>query len=193
AGPETVIAFDTGPGNMVMDALARRHTRGRQNFDREGKIAARGKVNHELLGELLGDRYYRKKPPKSAGREQYGLQFVERLAATGTNLPGLVATATAFTAATIAAGIRRFVFPVMPAGDLIVSGGGVHNPVLLAYLTVLLPEVELRISSEFGIDADAKEAIAFAILAHESWHARPANLPAATGALHPVVLGKLQR
>ena len=118
---------------------------------------------------------------------------MERLLATGDALPSLIATATAFTAATIADAIRRFAAPHMPVADVIVSGGGVHNPVLMATLDGLLPGVSVRPSSAFGVDPDAKEAIAFAILAHESWHARPANLPSATGARHPVILGKLQR
>ncbi len=193
AGAGTVIAFDTGPGNMVIDALTARYTRGRQSYDRDGRIASRARANRELLGELLRDAYYRKKPPKSAGREQYGVEFVERMIAGGPNLPALIATATALTAAAIAEGIRRFVQPMMPAHDLIVSGGGVHNPVLLAHLEALLPEIRICRSSDLGVDPDAKEAIAFAILAHETWNGQPANLPSATGARHEVILGKLQR
>lgn len=193
APPEAVIAFDTGPGNMVMDALAARYTRGRLRCDRDGRIAARSQANRSLLRRLLHDAYYRRKPPKSAGREQYGVEFVERMIAAGPDLPSLIATATALTAAAIAEGIRRFVSPAMRLDDLIVSGGGVHNPVLMAHLAALLPEMSLHPSSEFGVDPDAKEAIAFAILARETWRQRPANLPSATGAKHPVILGKLQR
>jgi len=142
---------------------------------------------------LLSDAYYRQRPPKSAGREQYGAEFVQRLIATGDPLPSLIATATAFTAATIAQAIRRFAAPRLTVDDVIASGGGVHNPVLMATLEALLPGVAVQSSPAFGVDPDAKEAIAFAILAHETWHARAANLPSATGARHPVVLGKLQR
>jgi anhydro-N-acetylmuramic acid kinase len=136
----------------------------------------------------MKDRFYRDKPPKSAGREQYGKEFVQRLLDTGAPLPDLLATAAAVTAGSIAAGIQRFAGPV---DDLIVSGGGSHNPLVLAYLAAFLPGVRIQTSADYGIDPDAKEAIAFAILAYETWHRRPANLPSATGARHPVVLGKI--
>lgn len=191
APPEQVIAFDTGPGNMVVDALARHHTRGRWKFDRDGRLAARGRVNRDLLDQLLGDDYFRQPPPKSAGREQYGREFVERLLATGLPLPDLIATATAFTAAAVALGIERFVRPRMPVHELIVSGGGVHNPRMMAQLAAFLPGVSVATSGDYGVDADAKEAIAFAVLAYETWGRRPANLPSATGARRPVVLGKV--
>jgi len=180
------IAFDTGPGNMVIDALTRAHTGGRQNFDRGGCIAARGNLNRALLDRLLADPYYRAKPPKSAGREQYGAEFVARLKQTALPLPDLIATATVLTAATIA----RAAAPFQP-DELIVSGGGAHNPQILAHLAAFLPGVALATSADFGIDPDAKEAIAFAILAYRTWRRKPSNLPSATGARHPVILGKL--
>jgi anhydro-N-acetylmuramic acid kinase len=180
------IAFDTGPGNMVIDALAREYTGGRQNFDRGGRIAARGNLNRPLLDRLLADPYYRAKPPKSAGREQYGAEFVTRLKQTRLPLPDLIATATVLTAAAIA----RAAAPFQP-DELIVSGGGAHNPQILAHLAAFLPGVALATSADFGIDPDAKEAIAFAILAYRTWRRKPSNLPSATGARHPVILGKL--
>lgn len=191
ARPEDVIAFDTGPGNMVIDALVSRYTGGKLGFDRGGRIARQGSIDRRLLGRLLNQPYYRAAPPKSAGREQFGAAFVERLLATGLPLPTLTATATALTAASIAEGIERFVRPRMPVDELIVSGGGAHNPTLMAHLAAFLPETALARSSDFGIDVDAKEAIAFAVLAYETWRGRPANLPSATGARRPVVLGKL--
>ncbi|HEU0138281.1 MAG TPA: anhydro-N-acetylmuramic acid kinase [Bryobacteraceae bacterium] len=189
AKPEGVIAFDTGPGNMVIDALAAEHTGGKQRFDRGGRIAAGGAVDRKLLGRLLRAPFYKVKPPKTAGREQYGREFVAELLAAGRALPDLIATATALTAAAISEGIRRFV--PFRVDDLIVSGGGAHNPVLMGYLAAFLPETAVQISSDFGIDIDAKEAIAFAILAYETWHRRPSNLPSATGARHPAILGKI--
>ena len=123
--PEDVIAFDTGPGNMVIDALAREFSAGKLNCDRGGRIAASGNVNRPLLDALLRDAYYRRKPPKSAGREQYGVEFIARLRQSGAPLPDLIATATVLTAATIAIAVQRFV--TGPA-DLIASGGGTHNP-----------------------------------------------------------------
>lgn len=191
AQPGDLVAFDTGPGNMVIDALVSEYTRGKLRFDRGGRLARKGRVNRSLLDELLDQPYYRAAPPKSAGREQYGAAFVERLLATGLPLPDLLATATALTAASIAAGLERFVRPRMRLDELIVSGGGVHNPVIMAHLAAFLPQTALARSSDFGIDVDGKEAIAFAVLAYETWRRRPANLPGATGARHGVILGKL--
>ncbi|HYP05169.1 MAG TPA: anhydro-N-acetylmuramic acid kinase [Bryobacteraceae bacterium] len=189
ATPEDVVAFDTGPGNMVIDQLVAIHTDGRQNFDAGGAIAAEGRLNQKLLDRLLRAPYFRRKPPKTAGREQYGHEFVAELIATGESVPNLIATATALTAASIAAGVQRFVSHA--TDEVIVSGGGAHNRVMMAYLQAFLPTAKLRISSEFGIDSDAKEAIAFAVLAYETWNRRPSNLPSATGARRPVVLGKI--
>jgi anhydro-N-acetylmuramic acid kinase len=188
AAPEQVIAFDTGPGNMVIDALAAIRTHGRRTFDKEGRLAERGRVSTELLARLTSDPYYTAPPPKTAGREQYGREFVDRLMASGLAADDLIATATALTAATIAEGIMRF---ADPRAEVIVSGGGAHNPVILRHLVSLLPHAAVATSGQHGIDVDAKEAIAFAVLAHESWRRRPANLPSATGARRAVVLGKL--
>ena len=187
AKPEEVLAFDTGPGNMVMDALTAELTGGKQLFDRGGAIAAKGHVDRELLDKLLADRYYKTRPPKSAGREQYGAEFVARMKKTGLFLPDLIATATALTAATIALGVRMVGMP----DELIVSGGGMHNKQLIGNLAALLPEVGIARTNDFGIDGDAKEAIAFAVLAYRRCKGRSGNLPGATGAGHTVVLGKI--
>jgi anhydro-N-acetylmuramic acid kinase len=189
ATPEQVIAFDTGPGNMVIDALVSEYTKSKLKFDRDGRLAAKGHVDKALLDELLSGSYYRKHPPKSAGREQYGREYVERLLATGLPMLDLIATATALTAATIALGIERFA--PMRVDELIVSGGGARNPRIMAHLAALLPGAAIATSSDFGIDIDAKEAIAFAILGYQTWRRRPANLPSATGARRAVVLGKI--
>lgn len=187
ARPEDILAFDTGPGNMVIDALAREYSKGRLTCDRGGKIAEAGRVNTALLDELMKDPYYRQKPPKSAGREQYGAEFVARLQAKRLPPAEVIATATVLTAATIAASIGE------TRGDLIVSGGGVHNPQIMGHLAAFLPAMTISTSTDHGIDADAKEAIAFAILATQTWRRKPGNLPAATGARHPVVLGSITR
>lgn len=188
---DEVFAFDTGPGNMGIDALATEFTRGREHFDRNGRIAASGRVNGSLLDRLLADPYYRQRPPKTAGREQYGAEFIARLKRTGLPLRDLIATVTALTAAAIATGIERYVRPRMRVDEMIASGGGVHNRTLMGYLQAFLPGVRMARSDEYGINADAKEAVAFAVLAHETWRGRPANLPPATGARRPVVLGKI--
>src|ERR1035437_1174663 len=185
AAPGDVVAFDTGPGNMAIDALAREMG---LPCDRGGKIAASGRVDRALLDDLLAEPYYRRPPPKSAGREQYGAEFVARLKRSGLPMPDLIATATVLTAATIAMGMgmhRR-----CPT-DLIVSGGGVHNPQIMAHLAGFLPGIAISTSTDHGIDADAKDAIAFAVLAYQTWRKRPSNLPSATGASHAVVLGDI--
>jgi len=178
-----VTAFDTGPGNMVIDALARRMG---LPYDRGGKIGLSGRIDQTLLCELLSDPYYRRRGPKSAGREQYGWEFVDRMVASRLPLPDLIATATALTASAIAVGIRS-----IGSADLIVSGGGAHNRGILTHLAAFLPKMSLATSSEYGVDIDAKEAIAFAVLANETWRHRPSNLPSATGARRAVVLGDL--
>jgi len=178
---EEVIAFDTGPGNMVIDGLAREAG---LRCDLGGKLAVSGNVNTALLDDLLRDPYYRRKPPKSAGREQYGAEFIARLKATGIPLPDLIATATVLTAATIAIAVGR-------TDELIASGGGVHNPQIMAHLAGFLPGVAISSSTDYGIDADAKEAIAFAVLAHETWKRKASNLPSATGASRSVILGSI--
>ncbi|HEX8985935.1 MAG TPA: anhydro-N-acetylmuramic acid kinase [Bryobacteraceae bacterium] len=191
ARPAQVCAFDTGPGNMVIDALVSLHTGGLQSFDRDGRIASAAKPNAGLLESLLRDRYYLGRPPKTAGREQYGREFVQRMLDSGLPLPELIATATALTAATVAWGIERFVRPRMNPDELIVSGGGAHNTCLMSQLAAFLPNVAVCTSAGYGMDPDAKEAIAFALLAQETWRSRPANLPSATGARRSAILGKI--
>jgi anhydro-N-acetylmuramic acid kinase len=190
AAPEAVVAFDTGPGNMVIDALAHESSRGKLSYDRGGRIAVSGRVNRPLLESLARDPYYRRKPPKSAGREQFGAEFVARLKGSGLAFADLIATATVLTALTVAMGVRQVV-RAGQAADLIVSGGGVHNPTILAHLAGLLPGITMASSADYGVDPDAKEAIAFALLAYETWRGRPSNLPSATGARHAVPLGAI--
>jgi anhydro-N-acetylmuramic acid kinase len=170
---------------MVIDQLIEVMTEGRRHYDRNGAVAASGRVNQALLKSLLRDRYYQTNPPKTAGREQYGKPFIERLLSTGLPLPDLIATATTLTAAAIAQAVP-------PATqELIAAGGGVHNRQLMAQLAAFLPATRITTTAEFGIDPDAKEAIAFAILAYRTWKRQTGNLPSATGARHPVILGKL--
>lgn len=172
ATPADVVAFDTGPGNMVMDALA-------PPFDRDGEQARAGRVNEELLERLLSDPYYSAAPPKTAGREQYGAEFLE----SGID----ITTAAELTARTIALAVQRY------AGvqEVIVSGGGAHNSYLMERLAAALPQHRIMKSEEYGVDIDAKEAVLFAVLAYESYHSRPCTIPSATGARAAVVLGKM--
>jgi anhydro-N-acetylmuramic acid kinase len=183
-----VLAFDTGPGNMVMDQLTELDTKNVRHYDRDGSIAARGRIDRRLLDSLLKDRYFARKPPKTAGREQYGREFIAKLIETGLATEDLIATATAFTAAAIAHAIRRF---APKTQEVIAAGGGVHNRQLMAQLAAFLPEARLTTTLEFGVDPDAKEAIAFAILAWRTLRRKTGNLPSATGARRAVILGKL--
>ena len=194
AEAEDVYGFDTGPGNMVMDGLVRAFSRGRRHYDSEGRMAARGKVLEDLLAQALRYPFIRKRPPKSAGREQFGQEFVKRFFLS--RLPGaraedLLRTANALTAATVAGALRRFVFPRTGIGRLVVSGGGAHNQLLMRRFGELLPEIKVMRSDAFGLPVDAKEAIAFAVLADRTLHGLPGNLPAVTGARGAVVLGNV--
>ena len=188
AKPEDVIAFDTGPGNMVIDALVSHYTEGRETYDRNGRIARSGKVHDELLKAMRSDPYFTRKPPKTAGREQFGQQFVSGLIATGIPLPDLIATATELTAISIARAILDFTF--QPELEIIVSGGGLRNRWLMRRLQDHVHPWRIRSAAELGIDPDAKEAIAFAVLAYQTFISEPGNLPSATGARRPVILGK---
>jgi anhydro-N-acetylmuramic acid kinase len=174
AKPDAVVAFDTGPGNMLMDAVA-------PPFDRDGERARAGRVNAALLERLLADPYYQRAPPKTSGREQYGDEFVRH-----TNID--VATATELTARTIALAIGRY----PDTSEVIVSGGGAHNRYLMDRLGALV-NARVATSDEFGIGVDAKEAILFAVLAYQTFHRRAGNLPSATGARKPMILGKVSR
>lgn len=187
---EEVTAFDTGPGNMVMDALVSRITDGALSYDDGGKLAASGKVIPELLTWMLEDPYLAKQPPKTTGREYYGREYVEKLLAFGYYpLVDILTTATRFTAETIALSLRRFA-PRLPA-RLVVGGGGSRNPTLLRFLQETLPEVKVQIQEDLGLDSDAKEAVAFAILANEALFGICNNAPSATGAKHGVVMGRI--
>ena len=195
AKPDEVFAFDTGPGNMVIDALLKHFTRGRLSYDRDAQMARRGRALPRLLNALLRDPYLRRRPPKSAGREQYGAAFVEKLMALGrkekAHPADLVCTATLFTALAVVDAMHRWVLPKTAIDQLIVSGGGVHNPLVMAQIAAGLPGIDVIPSSALGVPEDAKEAFAFAILAYETYHGRPSNLPNATGANRPAILGKI--
>lgn len=231
AKPSEVFAFDTGPANMLIDALVQHFTDGRQRFDKDARLARNGGINPRLLKVLLQDPYLKRKPPKSTGREYFGADYIKKLLALGQRYQAkpndLIHTATAFTAASVADALHRFVLPSHRIDQLIVSGGGAHNPLLFeqlsafasvppraAYFTSLpkkasagmglatpgqgfpprtkqLSVMSVLASSRLGMPEDAKEAFAFAVLAYETFHQRPANLPSATGARGPAILGKI--
>jgi anhydro-N-acetylmuramic acid kinase len=199
-----VLAFDTGPGNMVIDAIMEELFGKR--YDRDGKVAASGRVWDGVVSKLVGSHFFQLKPPRTAGREEFGREYVGRFLqlCRGDAKPDVVATAAALTARSIADAIQRFVLPRFvvprtaarrkPAGrEMIVSGGGAKNPTLMAMLRDAVTPLgfKLHFSDEFGLPAGAKEAVAFALLAHETWHRRPSNVPSATGAKRAAILGKI--
>jgi len=193
AKPGNVFGFDTGPGNMVSDALVRQFTANREYYDAGGRVAARGKVNELILADALCYPFFLQPPPKSAGREQFSQEFVEGyfLSRKRPRFEDLLRTSVELTARTIADGLARFVFPESKMHRLIVSGGGAHNRTLLKRLPELLPNLTVELSERYGLPVDAKEAIAFAILADRTLHGLPGNLPRVTGARRAVVLGKI--
>ncbi|HXZ29359.1 MAG TPA: anhydro-N-acetylmuramic acid kinase [Terriglobales bacterium] len=193
AGAQQLIAFDTGPGNMVIDAAMERLYG--QPCDRNGRVAARGRVLEPVLAEVLKLPFFQQAPPRSAGREQFGREFVARfLRACGrARKQDVIATATALTARSIEVALRRFVLTDSGYREYIVAGGGAANPTLVKMIQAEIANLGLRLrrSEEFGLPRAAKEAVAFALLAYQTWQRRPGNVPAATGAERPAVLGKV--
>jgi anhydro-N-acetylmuramic acid kinase len=194
AKPKDVFAFDTGPGNMIVDALVEKFTNGRSHYDKDSQIALRGRLLPKLLTELMENPYLRQQPPKTAGREQFGQSCTQKILSWANKRRAkpedVVRTATIFTSLSIANAFQQFILPRTRVDELIVSGGGAHNPLMMVYLSATLG-FPVIFSGELGIKPEAKEALAFAILAYESYHGRANNLPSATGANHPAVLGKL--
>lgn len=192
-GLNDILAFDTGPGNMVMDAVTARMTDGTVTYDAGGALAAHGHVNEKLLRRMMADPYIAQRPPKTTGRERYGADYVASICAYAKSesipLLDVLATATRFTAECIAAAVRGFA-PELPA-RLIVGGGGAMNETLMRHIRQLLPVCRVMANEELGFDGNAKEALAFAILANEAIFAHANNVPSVTGARHPVVMGKI--
>ena len=191
-GMEDTFAFDTGPGNMVMDQIAQRLSRGAMRCDMDGALAAQGRYSPALLSYMLNDPFLSRRPPKTTGREAYGKAYVDALmdkaAALSLSGPDILATATRFTAECVRTAIERFC-PVKP-DELVIGGGGARNPTLMRCFREVLPMPVLR-NEDLGFDGDAKEALAFAVLANECVHQSPNNMPSVTGARHPVVMGKI--
>lgn len=188
-----IFAFDTGPGNMMVDEACRRHFG--QGFDADGAIAAEGSVDGALLASLMETPYLAEEPPKSTGRELFGAQMLDAVEKRYPHIPGqdLVATLTAFTAESVASAIRRFVEPRLEGtlGRLVVGGGGAHNRTLVKELADRLPETQVLTQEDLGYSSDAKEAIAFAVLGNQTLQHRPSNVPSATGASSSAILGSI--
>ena len=190
--PEEVVAFDTGPGNMVIDALAEVASEGTLKFDKGGELGAKGTVNGALLEAWLDDPYFRRKPPKTTGREHFGVQFARRILTESQGVPieDLIATATALTAESIARAYRDFIAPRGPIDEVVVGGGGAQNPTLMRMLRERMNGARLMSHEDLGIDSKAKEAIALAIIANDAVAGLNTNIPGATGG-RPTVLGKI--
>jgi anhydro-N-acetylmuramic acid kinase len=199
AAADQVIACDTGPGNMVIDAVTQKLFH--KAFDRGGRIAASGTVIDDALTQAMRHKFFRQKPPKTAGREEFGREFVEMFLRSCDKRPkaDIVATATALTAKSITAAVQQVAIECSrpPRNtrfhEMILSGGGAKNSTLVSMLRAELGStgIRLRFSDEFGLPSAAKEAVAFALLAHETWHRRASNIPSATGAKRAAVLGKI--
>ncbi len=197
ATSDQVVAFDTGPGNMVMDQLMER-LYGRR-FDKDGRIAASGRVIRATFDWASRHPFFRRRPPRTAGREEFGREFVDKfLKRCGrAPKPDIVATATWLTATSIANAVHRYALPVVKprsgAVDFILSGGGARNRTLVQEIDRLLAPAGVRVKTtdEFGLPSEAKEAVAFAVLAYQTWHREPSNVPSATGAKRPAILGKI--
>ena len=187
---EDVIAFDTGPGNMVIDALVKIFFN--QDYDEDGKIAQSGKVSEDLLGKMMEHPFITKKPPKSTGREEFGSAFVNQILKWGKELSlpaeDIVATATEFTVYAIFENYKTFIKPYTQIDEIIVSGGGAKNKFMIKSLEKYF-QVPVRLTDEFGISSEAKEAICFAVFANEAVAGNPVNITSVTGANKRTILG----
>jgi anhydro-N-acetylmuramic acid kinase len=192
---EGVIAFDTGPGNMIIDETMRIITDGQHNYDHDGEIASKGIPNSDMLRKLLSHPFIQQAPPKTTGREDFGAHFTRHLVDEARNLDisdtDLVATVTAYTAECIYKNYKRFILPKYNLSEVLICGGGVHNKTLMRFLRERLHPINVGIVDDYGLSSDAKEAIAFAVLANETIHGNYGNVPNATGASKRVILGKI--
>src|SRR6266404_5703141 len=195
AKPSQIVAFDTGPANMLIDALVAHFTHGRQRYDKDARLAQQGRSIPALINELMRDPYLKLAPPKSTGREYYGRTYLDKILALGRRHKAkpndLIRAATIFPALSVVDALNRFVLPKIKIQQLIVSGGGSHNPLILGQISAALPKIQIVPSSQLRVPEDAKEAFAFAVLAYETFHQRPSNVPSATGARRPAILGKI--
>ncbi|AEB30162.1 anhydro-N-acetylmuramic acid kinase [Carnobacterium sp. 17-4] len=186
---EEVIAFDTGPGNMIIDELCQHFYQ--EAYDNNGEHASKGIVDQGMLSEMMAHPYIERKHPKTTGREDFGAEYTANLIGQWQNKVApddFIATATQFTVQSIAANIRPF---INQQTDLIIGGGGSYNPTLVKMIKEQLPEITVLIQEEVGFSSEAKEAIAMTILANQTIHHLPSNVPSATGATKPVILGKI--
>jgi anhydro-N-acetylmuramic acid kinase len=191
--PDTILAFDTGPGNMMIDRIVSLMTNHKQTYDRNGQLASKGNIHAGLISELMKHPYLKQKPPKSTGRECFGAATADgifkKAKRAGISERDILATITEFTARCIADSYKRFLH--RPVDEMILCGGGAKNKTMTASLKRLLPDVRICSMNDFGINPDAKEAISFGLLAWATMSGIPNNIPSATGAKESVILGKI--
>ena len=187
----SIFAFDTGPGNMIIDEVCQRLFK--LNYDEDGKIAANGEIQNDILDDLMSHSYINAFPPKTTGREEFGQQFVDELLKKYNNkkLEDILSTVTMFTAKSIAVNYKNFIMNKVNLNKVIIGGGGAHNKTLLSYLKNELPNVSIVTQDDIGLSSDAKEAIAFVILGNETLNNNFSNVPSATGAKEKVILGNI--
>lgn len=192
---DDVIAFDTGPGNMLIDSLVSKLSQGKKQYDKNGEWGAKGKTNNDLLSFMMSHPFLKKPPPKTTGREDFGEIFLNKvlLKSQQLNVPvdDLVATVTAFTLESIIFNYKEHIFKRSYPSEIIVCGGGVHNNLIMQTIKKRLPKITISTTDKYGIPSDAVEAVAFAILANETIHGNYSNLPSVTGACRKVILGKI--
>ena len=199
AKPRDVFAFDTGPGNMIIDAVISAVTGGEKTYDTGGETAAKGRVCNALLDILKEEPYYRQPLPKTTGREHFGVQYTEKILSWWKENPipveDLLATVTDLTAYSIADAYERYVLPKYRASEIIVGGGGSYNATLLRFMKERFAPhgVAVRTQEDLGLSSDAKEAVAFALMADCCMRGRANTLPSVTGAEHPAVMGKISQ
>ena len=199
AKPRDVFAFDTGPGNMIIDAVISAVTGGEKTYDAGGETAAKGRVCNALLDILKEEPYYRQPLPKTTGREHFGVQYTEKILGWWKENPipveDLLATVTDLTAYSIADAYERYVLPKYRASEIIVGGGGSYNATLLRFMKERFAPhgVAVRTQEDLGLSSDAKEAVAFALMADCCMRGRANTLPSVTGAEHPAVMGKISQ
>lgn len=183
------IALDTGPGNCLLDLAVRQGTR-KLRMDKDGKLAGQGRIHESLVRGMLNFPYFRKSPPKSADRSLFGEKFLAKYAGK-LSLKDRLATLTFFTARSIKDSYERFIFPKYPVQEIIVSGGGAFNPVLMEHLKRLFHPIPVQSIEKYGIPILAKEPACFALMAHHALKKIPNHIPSATGAKRPLILGKI--
>lgn len=183
------IAFDTGPGNALIDLTIKRYFK--KDFDKDGSLARKGEIYYESIEPALKDSYFRKKPPKSTGKEYFNQQFIDKYFSQIKKKEDLISTLTFFTAYTVKYSLERYVFPKHKISEIVVSGGGLKNKTMISFFKKILPDINITSSDKYGLSSKYKEAILFALLGYTCLKQIPNNIPSCTGARKKTVTGKI--